>query len=151
MMDNCAQIIVKKRRSERNRKRSQRRAIFCPIHGCHLDSVSQKYKLFAERAGQLQERGVKRKYALMLIASHTTILLDGEWLEAFWCDHCQETKWYHVCRSGDRTYEISLAPYELWKQVTGVIEANGNPSVGEFTLRNSRRAGFYGVKDFGAI
>ena len=160
MMDQYAQTIEKKRRSERNRKRSKRRSIFCPIHNCYLDSVSQKYKLFAERAGQLQHRGVQRKYALMLIASQTTVLLNGEWLEAFWCSQCQETKWYHVCKTGDLakpgtkgncTYEISLAPYELWQQVTGVIDANGNPSVGEFTRRQSKRIGFHGVKDFGAI
>ncbi|NEO91095.1 MAG: hypothetical protein F6K56_12940 [Moorea sp. SIO3G5] len=139
------------RRCQRNRKRSKRRAILCPIHGCYLDSVSQKYRLFADRPGQLQQRGVKQKYALMLIASKTTVALEGEWLEAFWCSECQETKWYHVCKSGDRTYKISLAPAELWQQVTGVIDPNGNSSVGEFTRRQSKRIGFYGVKDFGAI
>ncbi|AOX03498.1 hypothetical protein BJP34_32345 [Moorena producens PAL-8-15-08-1] len=139
------------KRCQRNRKRSKRRAILCPIHGCYLDSVSQKYRLFADRPGQLQERGVKPKYALMLIASKTTVAIEGEWLEAFWCSECQETKWYHVCKSGDRTYKVSLAPAELWQQVTGVIDPNGNSSVGEFTRRQSKRIGFYGVKDFGAI
>ncbi|NET65894.1 MAG: hypothetical protein F6K63_16465 [Moorea sp. SIO1G6] len=139
------------KRCQRNRKRSKRRAILCPIHGCYLDSVSQKYRLFADRAGQLQQRGVKQKYALMLIASKTTVALEGEWLEAFWCSQCQESKWYHVCKSGDRIYKVSLAPVELWQQVTGVIDPDGNSSVGEFTRRQSRRIGFYGVKDFGAI
>ncbi|NEO17410.1 MULTISPECIES: hypothetical protein [unclassified Moorena] len=139
------------KRCQRNRKRSKRRAILCPIHGCYLDSVSQKYRLFADRPGQLQQRGVKQKYALMLIASKTTVALEGEWLEAFWCSQCQETKWYHVCKSGDRIYKVSLAPAELWQQVTGVIDPNGNSSVGEFTRRQSKRIGFYGVKDFGAI
>ncbi len=150
-MNNCIQAQVKKIRSQRNRKRSKRRDIFCPIHNCYLDSVSQKYPLFAERAGQLQQRGVQRKYALMLIASHTTVLLDGEWLEAFWCSQCQETKWYYVCKTDTRNYKLSLAPDKLWQQVVGVIEANGNPSVGEFTRRNSKRMSFHGVKDFGAI
>ncbi|EGJ30456.1 MULTISPECIES: hypothetical protein [Moorena] len=139
------------KRCQRNRKRSKRRAILCPIHGCYLDSVSQKYRLFADRAGQLQERGVPQKYALMLIASKTTVAIEGEWLEAFWCSQCQESKWYHVCKSGDRIYKVSLAPAELWQQVTGVIDPNGNSSVGEFTRRQSKRIGFYGVKDFGAI
>ncbi|NEO36134.1 MAG: hypothetical protein F6J90_07270 [Moorea sp. SIOASIH] len=139
------------KRCQRNRKRSKRRAILCPIHGCYLDSVSQKYRLFADRPGQLQQRGVKQKYALMLIASKTTVALEGEWLEAFWCSECEETKWYHVCKSGDRIYKVSLAPAELWQQVTGVIDPNGNSSVGEFTRRQSKRIGFYGVKDFGAI
>ncbi len=146
-----AQSTSQTRRCQRNRKRSKRRAILCPIHGCYLDSVSQKYRLFADRPGQLKQRGVPQKYALMLIATKTTVAIEGEWLEAFWCSECQETKWYHVCKSGDRTYKISLAPVELWQQVTGVIDPNGNSSVGEFTRRHSKRVGFHGVKDFGAI
>ncbi|NEO35171.1 MAG: hypothetical protein F6J90_02145 [Moorea sp. SIOASIH] len=145
------QTTPQKRRCERNRKRSKRRAIFCPIHRCHLDSASQKYRLFADRPGQLMERGVKQKYALMLIASKTTVAIEGEWLEAFWCSECQETQWYHVVKTSDRTYKLSLAPDVLWQQVTGVVDPQGNPSVGEFTRRQSRRIGFHGVKDFGAI
>jgi hypothetical protein len=44
------------RRCDRNRNRSKRRAIYCPVHNCYMDSMSQKYSLFAERPGQLQER-----------------------------------------------------------------------------------------------
>lgn len=136
------------RRCDRNRKRSKRRAIYCPIHSCYIDSVSQKYQIFAENPGQLQQRGVGRRNALMLIASHTTVAIEGEWLEAFWCEECQQTKWYHVQKSGDRTYKLSLAPQELWQQATGVINPNGNPSVGEFTRRQSRLVGYHGMKDF---
>jgi hypothetical protein len=136
------------KRCDRNRKRSKRRAIVCPHHGCYLDSVSQKYPLFADRAGQLQQRGVNRKNALLLMAHQTAVSLDGEWLEAFWCKECQDTKWYHVCKTGARTYEVRVAPVELWQQVHGVIQPKGNPSVGEFTRRHSRMVGFNGVKDF---
>ncbi len=73
------------RRCDRNRKRSKRRAINCPIHGCYLNSVSQKYQLYADRAGQLQQRGIPRRNALMLVAHQTAVPLDGEWVEAFWC------------------------------------------------------------------
>ncbi len=134
-------------RSSRNRKRSQRRAIYCPIHGIHLDSVSQKHGLYADRAGQLQERGIVRKRALLLLATRTTIAITGEWLEAFWCDGCQRATWYHIHKTGDRTYEVSPAPRELWQQVGGVIHPDGNPTVGEFTRRHSRRGGPR-VKDF---
>ena len=135
------------RRCDRNRKRSKRRAIYCPIHGCYLDSVSQKYRLYADRASQLQQRGIGRKNALILVANKTAVPLEGEWLEAFWCDQCQQTKWYHV-RKNDRTYEVSLAPQELWEQATGVILPDGNPSVGEFTRRQSRMVRHQGIKDF---
>ncbi|MBE7382507.1 MAG: hypothetical protein F6J95_013980 [Leptolyngbya sp. SIO1E4] len=136
------------RRCDRNRKRSKRRAIYCPAHGCYLDSVSRKYPLFADREGQLQQRGVSRKKALLLIASYNTVALQGEWLEAFWCDQCQEKTWYHVCKTGDRTYTLSVAPEELWQQVYGVVHPSGNPSVSEFTRRQARMVGFNGAKDF---
>ncbi len=138
------------RRCDRNRKRSKRRAINCPIHGCYLDSVSQKYKLFASEAGQLRQKGIGRQNALILIASQTAVLLEDEWLEAFWCDECQRTEWYHVKtinksssqNTGSSSYSISVAPPQLWKQATGVDETRGNPSVSEFTRRNSKMLGY---------
>ncbi len=136
------------RRCDRNRKRSKRRAIYCLAHGCHLDSMSQKYQLFADCPGQLQQRGMSRRNALMLVASQTTVTINGEWLEAFWCEQCQQTKWYHVHKSDEHTYQLSLAPCELWQQVAGVIDPQGNPSVGEFTRRHSRLLGCSNIKDF---
>jgi hypothetical protein len=133
---------------QRNRKRSQRRSIYCPLHGCHLDSASQKYSIYADTTEQLQSRGVGRKTALLLIATNTTIPLTGEWLEAFWCDHCQQTQWYHVKRVGDRRYELRPAPAELWQQVQGVTHPRGNPSVSDFTLKASRMNGYQGLRQF---
>ncbi|MBD2357552.1 hypothetical protein H6G41_23550 [Tolypothrix sp. FACHB-123] len=135
------------RRCDRNRKRSKRRAIYCPVHNCYMNSVSQKYGLFAERAGQLQQRGVKRREALMLVAAKTAVPLQGEWLEAFWCEECQQTKWYHI-RKRDATYELSLAPAELWEQATGVIHPHKNPTVSEFTTRQSRMMDHRSILDF---
>jgi hypothetical protein len=136
------------RQCDRNRKRSQRRAIYCPIHQCYLDSVSQKHRLFVDQATQLQQRGVNRRNAMMLIASQTTVALADEWLEAFWCQHCQKTEWLHVHKVGAREYQVSLASANLWQQVMGVIDPHGNPSVSEFTRRQSRMVKHGGVKDF---
>jgi hypothetical protein len=118
------------------------------VHGCYLDSVSPKYPLYADRAGQLQQRGIARRNALMLIATHTAVPLEKEWVEAFWCNQCQQTTWYHVRKTDDRTYEISIAPPSLWQQVTGVINPEGNPSVSEFTRKQSRMYGCKGIKNF---
>jgi hypothetical protein len=136
------------RRCDRNRKRSKRRSIYCPIHQCYLHSVSQKYPIYADRAEQLQERGVGRRYALLAVATQTTITLSGEWLEAFWCDECQSTQWYHVRRLEGNAYEISLAPAELWQQAIGVISPKGNPSVGEFTKQQARMVTYNKVSQF---
>ncbi len=135
------------RRCDRNRKRSKRRAIYCPIHECYLDSVSQKYPLFADRAGQLQQRGINRRDALILVSSKTAVPIDGEWLEAFWCNHCQQTKWYYI-KKQDRVYEVTLARAEMWQQVTGVTHPDGNISVSEFTRRQARFVGSHNCKDF---
>ncbi len=135
-------------RCDRNRKRSKRRAIFCPIDHHYLDSASAKYTLFADNSKQLQQRGVSRKAALLLMSNKTTVALDGEWVEAFWCSACQKTQWYHVRKTGDRTYDLAIAPPELWQQAQGVLHPNGNPSVGEFTRRQSRLPGGNASKDF---
>jgi hypothetical protein len=136
------------RRCDRNRKRTKRRAIYCPIHGCYLESRSPKHLLFADKAGQLQQRGMSRKNALMIVASQTTVPIAGEWLEAFWCEQCQQTKWYHVRRKGESEYKVCEAPDDLWQQVSGVIDPNGNPSVGEFTRRQAKIVGHNCIKDF---
>jgi hypothetical protein len=135
------------RRCDRNRKRSKRRAIYCPIHGCYLESMSQKYGLFAQKAGQLQQRGINRRDALLLVAAKTAVPLEGEWLEAFWCQECQTTTWYHVRKHGSN-YELSVAPAELWQQATGVTHPEGNPSVSEFTRRQARMMNYNSIKDF---
>lgn len=142
---------ISPKQATRNRKRSQRRRIFCPTHGGYLESTSRKYRLYADKAETLQERGMPRRTALLVVASYTAVPLTGEWLERFWCDDCGANHWYHVKEVAPRQYELRRAPQELWEQVEGVIHPNGNPSVGEFTRRQSRMMNFRGLKDFGAI
>lgn len=133
---------------KRKHRRSKRRQIYCPIHGCHIDSVSRKYRLYADTVEQLHTRGIPRRRALLLYATQTTVSLDGEWLEQFWCTCCQNAEWYHVIKTDDRSYRIAKAPRELWQQVSGVVDAEGNPSVGEFTRKSSRMHGYLGLKTY---
>ena len=141
-------MTTKKRR---NRKRSKRRAIYCPMHDCYIDSVSQKHRLYADKAEHLRERGMGRKASLRVMSSYTTVPLDGEWLEAFWCEECQQNEWYWVTQSPEKTYTLNRIPENLWQQAQGVILATGNPTVSEFTRRQSRRMNYYGVKDFAMV
>jgi hypothetical protein len=136
------------KRCDQNRKRTKRRAIYCPIHGCHLDSVSQKYPLFADRVEQLEQRGMPRQNALRLVARRMAVPIEGEWIEAFWCEECQQTKWYHIRKNEDRTFRAENAPRDLWQYASGAVDPNGNPSVGEFTRRSSRMLGYNGTKDY---
>lgn len=134
-----------------NRNRSKRRAIFCPVHQIYLDSVSQKYPLYANKAEHLQQRGVGRRLALTLVAEMGAVPLQGEWLEAFWCNHCEASQWYYVRKTDANRYAIVPAPEHLWQQAAGVILPTGNPSVGQFTRRLARQTTFAGIKDFGRI
>ena len=141
---------------KRNRSRSQRRAIFCPIHGCYINSVSQKYSLFADNVQQLQDRGISKRHASLLLSDRTTVSLTGEWVESFWCDHCQKTEWYHVKRStilgkSQSQYDVLSVSPEVWQHVTGVMDVHGNPSVSAFTLRHSRMMQSSSIKDFAFV
>jgi hypothetical protein len=132
----------------RNRNRSKRRAIYCPVHDCYLDSVSEKYPLYTTQPEHLQQRGMGRRLAQTVVAGLGTVPLQGEWLEAFWCNECQRTQWYHVHRTAVNHYTLVLAPEDLWLQASGVIFPEGNPTVGEFTRRVARQTTYGGVKDF---
>ncbi len=150
MQDQCInnQVTPKK-----NRSRSKRRAIFCPIHGCHIDSVSQKHSIYADEVAQLQQRGMSKRNAAMALSDRTTVSIAGEWIESFWCDQCQKTEWYHIKRlvvEGRNTsqYEVLAVAPEIWQQATGVIDVNGNPSVSAFTRRQSRTMQNSSIKDF---
>ncbi len=138
----------KLRRCDRNRRRSKRRAIFCPTHGCYLDSTSPKHTLYADRAEHLQQRGMGRKISLLVIKEHTTVPLEGEWLEAFWCPACQNITWFHVKKLDNSQYQLLTPPADLWQQAVGVIDPKGNPTVGDFTRRQARALSGRQVKDF---
>jgi hypothetical protein len=117
-----------------------------------MDSVSQKYSLYASEPEQLQQRGLGRRRALTVMARYAgAVPLTGEWLEAFWCDQCQESRWYHIHKTEANQYSVTLAPETLWMQASGVILPTGNPSVGEFTRRQARQTQFQGLKDFHRI
>jgi hypothetical protein len=141
-------------KARRNRKRSQRRQIFCPIHDCYLDSVSQKHSIHADRTEHLRAAGFGRATATMLMAEYTTVPLAGQWLERFWCEDCGTAEWYRVERyqkdgQGAARYHLALADRELWERVAGVTHPDGNPSVGEFTRRQAKARSM--TKDFGFV
>ena len=123
-------------RCGRNRQRPKRRAIYCPVHKCSLESVSQKYQLYADSPEHLQQSGVGKRSAQMLISAQGSVTLNGEWLEKFWCSSCQESNWYHI-RKCLSTYQCNVAPREMWQRAVGVSDPQGNPSVGEFTRRHA--------------
>lgn len=141
-----------KKRCDRNRKRSKRRQICCPIHNCYLDSASPKFPLYADTAGQLQVRGMGNKTSRLVMAAHSNAVpIPGEWIEAFWCIECQRQEWFHVRKVSEHQYQLSLAPSDLWRNVTGVVDPNQNPTVSEYSFRSSRNQRAYGLKSYRSL
>lgn len=134
------------RRCDRNRKRSRRREIYCSIHNCYIDSVSQKYSIYSNQSSQLKQLGIGKSASRRILSNHSEVILREHWLEAFWCKECQDVQWYHIRKTG-QTYQVSVAPPKLWQRAVGVIDPRGNPSVGEFTQKHSRMAG-HQIKQF---
>lgn len=133
---NITFLPTKHSQSSRHRKRPKRRPIRCPIHGCYLDSVSQKHGLYADQIAQLRGRGYTHKKASLILGDRQTVGLAGEWLEEFWCPECQSKQWYYV-RKQDNIYAVTPAPRSLWETATGVIDPKGNPSVSQYTKTNA--------------
>ncbi len=122
------------RRCDRNRKRSKstRRLIYCPSHECLLDSVSEKHHLFANPTDVYQNRFTAKK----CVVNQKNVPI-REWLEAFWCPSCQKTIWYHV-QQFETEYRLHSPSEQDWMRATGTVGVTGNPSVSEFSKRESR-------------
>jgi len=90
----------------------------------------------------LQLRGISRRAALTLAAASTASPLQRKWLEAFWYEQCQETRWYHIYKVSDRAYAVRPAPNLLWQQASDVIHPDGNVAASEYMQGESRRRAF---------
>jgi hypothetical protein len=134
----------------RSRRRPRRRELFCPSHPeAKLISVSGKHHLYLTDVGQLVIRGLsKRKADEILAAFNHVVPLSNEWLECFWCDDCQDSKWWHVKRNDRLSHTLHPAPRELWEQATGVIRPEGNPTISQYTRRHARASGVSGRRQF---
>jgi len=134
----------------RSRCRPRRRELRCPRHPQQkIFSISVKHHLYVTDVGQLVLRGLSRRRADALLAAYNRVLpLHDEWLEGFWCDACASTSWWHVRRLDRRSYSLNAVARELWEQATGVIRAEGNPTVSDFSRRHARAQGVHGLHHY---
>lgn len=99
--------------------------------------------------GPLVLRGLSRRRADALLAAYQRVLpLSDEWLEGFWCDACACTSWWHVRRIDRHGYTLHDVARELWEQASGVIRAEGNPTVSDFSRRHARANGVHGLHQY---
>lgn len=134
----------------RARRRPRRRDLRCPRHPQQkIFSISPKHHLYVTDVGQLLLRGLSRRRADALLAAYHRVLpLSDEWLEGFWCDACSCTSWWHVRRNERHGYTLNAVARELWEQASGVIRAEGNPTVSDFSRRQARASGVHGLRQY---
>ena len=137
-------------RPSRNRRRSKRRQLHCPIHPDQkIVSVSAKHFLYLTDVGQLVLKGFSRRRADELLAAYNQVLpLTDEWLECFWCEVCGSSSWWHVRRHDRLDHSLSPVCRDLWLQASRVILPEGNPSISEFSRRQARAVGVSGMRQY---
>ena len=77
--------------------------------------------------------------ARLVIQAYPVLVLSNEWLEELFCPACGTSGWCHVTRHDRVQHTVRWAPRSLWEQVAHVDPLVPNPSVSEYTRRESRR------------
>ena len=81
---------------------------------------------------------MSRKKSILLLAQNATVYLPNEWLEAFWCEECEEKRWYYI-KKKEGVHMLLVPLQSHWKRTSGTAYIQGNPSVSEFSRRESKR------------
>jgi len=123
------------------RSRSRKRELFCPAHPDQLlAGGGKRYYLHMLTAEELRQRGMPASKAKLLISAYPVLTLSDEWLEELFCPKCGLSRWCHVVRHNRVQHTVRWAPRELWERVAHVDPLQANPSIGEFSRREARRA-----------
>ena len=126
--------------SERRRSRPRRRELFCPAHPeQRIEGNGKKYFLHLLTPEQLKARGMGDKKARLVINAYPVLVLSNEWLEELFCPQCGTSRWCHVVKHDRVEHSVRWAPRDLWEQVAHVDPLVANPTVSEYTRRESRR------------
>ena len=124
----------------RERKRPQRRQLFCPAHPeQRIEGNGKKYFLHLLTPEQLRARGMSDKRARLVLDAYPVLVLSQEWLEELFCPACGCGHWCHITKHDRIQHNVRWAPRELWQQVAHVDPLHPNPSVSEYTRRSARR------------
>ena len=126
----------------RRKRRARKRELFCPAHPNQLLAGGGKrcYYLHLLTAEELRQRGMPASKAKLVISAYPVLTLSNEWLEELFCAKCGLARWCHVVRHNRVQHTVRWAPRELWERVAHVDPLQANPSIGEFSRREARRA-----------
>lgn len=121
-------------------RRVQGRDLRCPAHPeQRIAGNGRKYFLHLLTQEQLRQRGMSDKTARLVIQAYPVLVLSNEWLEELHCPQCGSSRWCHVVRHDRVAHTVRWAPRDLWQQVAHVDPLESNPTVSQFTRRESRR------------
>ena len=123
----------------RHKRRSRRRALFCPAHPDQpIQGNGKKYYLHLLQPEQLRQRGFNAKKTQLILNAYPVLVLSNEWLEELFCPKCSSSRWCHVIKHDKVSHTVRWAPRDLWEHVAHVDHIAGNPTVSEYTRRNAR-------------
>ena len=123
-------------------KRKKTRKYFCPFCEQRLWRLGgSKHNLFYKDAAEIRKNTkLSSKKAKLLSLQSSTYLDTNKWIEAFCCPS-HGMMWLLISIEGD-SYKYRLVKERDWLQTDRTIDPRvSNPSVGEFTLRMSRKPG----------
>ena len=124
----------------RRNRRPKKRELWCPAHPeQRIEGNGKKYFLHLLKPEQLKARGMPDKKAKLVIDAYPVLVLSNEWLEELFCPQCGTSTWCHVIKHDRVQHTVRWAPRDLWMQVAHVDPVVANPTVSEFTRRESRR------------
>jgi hypothetical protein len=124
----------------RRNRRPKKRELWCPAHPeQRIEGNGKKYFLHLLTPEQLKARGMPDKKAKLVIHAYPVLVLSNEWLEELFCPQCGTSTWCHVTKHDRIKHTVRWAPRDLWMQVAHVDPVVANPTVSEFTRRESRR------------
>jgi hypothetical protein len=129
-------------------KRKQTQEFYCPYCSSRLWRNGLKHNIYYESSDELrQDFKISRKNALLLFNQNKTYLKNNCWLENFFCEKHDQI-WLLVSKDSDGNLVTRLADKQDWHHTTKTINPDlPNPSVSEFSYRQSRRAGIHNLRD----
>ena len=124
----------------KRKNRNATKKYFCPFCEQRLWRLgSSKYYLFYKDFIEIrQNTNISKKNARFIAVHNTTYLDNKKWIEAFCCpEHGLQWILTSLLENG---YEYRLAREKDWLMTNKTIDPRmPNPSVGEFTLKMSRK------------
>ena len=129
-------------------KRKQTQKFYCPYCSRRLWRNGIKHNIYYESSNELQQdMKISRKNSLLLCNQNQAYLKNNCWLENFFCEKHDQV-WLLIFEDSEGNLVTRIAHKQHLCHTIGTINPDlPNPSVSEFSYRQSRRASVHNLKD----